>query len=236
MAEDASAVPTASDTPTATPTATPEPTVSVQRTITLWFGSTNADGKIYMTHSKTNRVFLVTADTLTALQKLTASDLRNNIAANLTRADLTGMVVTMDGVTKTITASTKTSTSSSGDLTSTIVYQIDGKELKSTLVSLFVNDLNEIKAEAYTDKPAAQDATPQMIGKFTQNRTGFETINVAFYAYDENFDQAVVNGDSTMLVNKRDMETLKTYFDQMVPTEATPTPEVTNTPAPTSAS
>ena len=151
-----------------------------------------------MTHSKTNRIFLVSADTLTALQKLTATDLRNNIPANIARADLTGMVATVNGVTKTVTVSNQTSTAENGDVTTTVVYQIDGKELKSSLFSLFINNLNEIKAENYTDKPVADGATPLITAKLTQNRTGFETVDVAFYAYDENFDQAQVNGDETM--------------------------------------
>ncbi len=230
MAEDASAVPT--ETPTAAPTATPEPTIAIQRSITLWFGKADENGKVYMTHSKTDRVFLVSADTLTALQKLTASDLRNNIPANIARADLTGMVATANGVTKTVSASNQTSTSKDGDVTTTVVYQIDGKELKSTLFSMFINDLNEIKAEGYTDKPVADGASPLLTAKLTQNRTGFETVDVAFYTYDENFDQALVNGDTTMLVNKRDVEQLITYFDGLVATEATPTPEVTATPTP----
>ena len=230
MAEDASAVPT--ETPTAAPTATPEPTIAIQRSITLWFGKTDENGKVYMTHSKTDRVFLVSADTLATLQKLTASDLRNNIPANIARADLTGMVATANGVTKTVSASNQTSTSKDGDVTTTVVYQIDGKELKSTLFSMFINDLNEIKAEGYTDKPVADGATPLLTAKLTQNRTGFETVDVAFYTYDENFDQALVNGDATMLVNKRDVEQLITYFDGLVATEATPTPEVTATPTP----
>ena len=230
MAEDASAVPT--ETPTAAPTATPEPTIAIQRSITLWFGKTDENGKVYMTHSKTDRVFLVSADTLATLQKLTDSDLRNNIPANIARADLTGMVATANGVTKTVSASNQTSTSKDGDVTTTVVYQIDGKELKSTLFSMFINDLNEIKAEGYTDKPVADGATPLLTAKLTQNRTGFETVDVAFYTYDENFDQALVNGDATMLVNKRDVEQLITYFDGLVATEATPTPEVTATPTP----
>lgn len=230
MAEDASAVPT--ETPTAAPTATPEPTIAIQRSITLWFGKADENGKVYMTHSKTDRVFLVSADTLATLQKLTASDLRNNIPANIARADLTGMVATANGITKTVSASNQTSTSKDGDVTTTVVYQIDGKELKSTLFSMFINDLNEIKAEGYTDKPVADGATPLLTAKLTQNRTGFETVDVAFYTYDENFDQALVNGDATMLVNKRDVEQLITYFDGLVATEATPTPEVTATPTP----
>lgn len=230
MAEDASAVPT--ETPTAAPTATPEPTIAIQRSITLWFGKTDENGKVYMTHSKTDRVFLVSADTLATLQKLTDSDLRNNIPANIARADLTGMVSTANGVTKTVSASNQTSTSKDGNVTTTVVYQIDGKELKSTLFSMFINDLNEIKAEGYTDKPVADGATPLLTAKLTQNRTGFETVDVAFYTYDENFDQALVNGDATMLVNKRDVEQLITYFDGLVATEATPTPEVTATPTP----
>lgn len=230
MAEDASAVPT--ETPTAAPTATPEPTIAIQRSITLWFGKTDENGKVYMTHSKTDRVFLVSADTLATLQKLTDSDLRNNIPANIARADLTGMVATANGVTKTVSASNQTSTSKDGNVTTTVVYQIDGKELKSTLFSMFINDLNEIKAEGYTDKPVADGATPLLTAKLTQNRTGFETVDVAFYTYDENFDQALVNGDATMLVNKRDVEQLITYFDGLVATEATPTPEVTATPTP----
>ena len=230
IAEDASAVPT--ETPTAMPTATPEPTIEIQRSITLWFGKTNDDGMVYMTHSKTNRIFLVSADTLTALQKLTATDLRNNIPANIARTDLTGMVAMVNGVTKTVTVSNQTSTAENGDVTTTVVYQIDGKELKSSLFSLFINNLNEIKAENYTDKPVADGATPLITAKLTQNRTGFETVDVAFYAYDENFDQAQVNGDETMLVNKRDVEQLITYFDGLVATEATATPEVTETPTP----
>jgi len=234
VAEEADAVPTDEPTeePTATPTATPEPTVAVDRSLTIWLGDTDADGNVYMTHSKTDRIFLISADTAEALRKLTADDLRSDVPVNIVRSDLTGMIATMNGVTKTVTTSTETSTSTDGDVTTTVVYQIDGKELKSTLFSFFVNTLNSIKAEAYTDQPVAADAEPILDATFTQNRTGFETVTVAFYPYDGSFDQAVVNGDSTMLVNKRDVDDLQSYFDELVATEPTATPEATATPAP----
>jgi len=75
-------------------------------------------------------------------------------------------------------------------------------------------------------------AQPLLTATFSQNRAGFESIPVAFYAYDESFDQVVVNGDATMLVNKRDVSNLQTYFDQMVGTEAIATPEIAATTAP----
>lgn len=234
MAEEADAVPTeeATEEPTATPTATPEPMVTVERSITIYLGNMDQDGNVYMTHSKTQRVFLVSSDTMTSLMKLAADDLRLSKAANLTRSDLTGATITMNGETKVITSTTETTTSEDGDVTITTNYQLDSKELKSSLFSLFVNNLNAIGAEAYTDTPVAEGTQPLLSAAFTQARTGFETINVAFYPYDDNFDQAVVDGDSTMLVNKRDVENLQTYFDELVATEPTATPEVTATPAP----
>ncbi|MCE5343598.1 MAG: DUF4340 domain-containing protein [Eubacteriales bacterium] len=235
MAEAANAVPTEeiTATPTAVPTATPEPMVTVERSITLYLGNADADGNVYMTHSKTSRVFKISSDTMTALMKLTAEDLRTNVPANLTLKDITGMTAALDGVTKTVTATAETTTSASGTATTKTVYQLDGKELKSTLFSLFVNKLKGIKAEAYTDQTVAESAAPLFSATFTQDRPGFETVSTAFYAYDASFDQAVTNGDATMLVNKRDVDTLKSYFDGLVATEPTPTPEATATPEPT---
>lgn len=229
LAEDASNVPT--ETPTAEPTATPEPNVSVERSITLWFGNADADGNVYMTHSKTSRVFLVSSDTLAALLKLTPNDLRASRPLQLSAGELTGLTATMNGVTKTVTSSTQVVTAENGDQTTQVVYQVDGQEMKSTLFNLFVNYLKDIQAETYTDKPVATDAEPVLSVTFTQNRPGFETVTAAYYPYDENFDQAVVNGDATMLVNKRDVANMQSYFDGMVGTAPTATPQPEATPA-----
>ena len=142
------------------------------------------------------------------------------------------MTATLNGVTKTVTASKQSETASSGDLTTTTAYQLDGKAMKTTQFTLFVNVLKAIKAESYTDQAVAQGAQPILSATFTQSRPGFETITAAYYPYDENFDQAVVNGNETMLVNKRDVENLQTYFDGMVAAEPTATPEATVTAIP----
>ena len=119
-----------------------------------------------------------------------------------------------------------------GNQTATTVFQIDGQEMKTTLLSYFLNTLKAMKAESYTDQPVATNAIPVFNATFTQNRAGFETVSVSIYPFDSNFDQVVVNDDATMLVNKRDVENLQTYFDELVATQATATPEVTATPAP----
>ena len=213
IAEDASAVPT--ETPTAEPTATPEPTVTVARTLTLWFGKTSEDGNVYMTHNKTNRIFEVKADTLAALQKLTAKDLSLTKPLSLSQSELTGFTATMGGITKTVTAQTTSETDQNGNPTQKTTYLLDGKAMQTTQVTLFINNLKAFKAESTTDTPVAEGTEPLLKVVFTQNRPGFETITAAYYPYDANFDQAVVNGDATMLVNKRDVENLQTYFDGM---------------------
>lgn len=227
LAEDASAVPGATDA-TAEPTATPEPTVAVERTLTLWFGKADADGNVYMTHNKTQRVFLVSADTLTALRKLTAADLKLDKPLALSLNEVTGMTATMGDVTKTIEAATTTATGTDGTTTPQTTYRLDGQEMKTTQFTLFVNNLKALKAESYTDTPVADGVQPILFATFTQSRPGFETVTAAYYPYDENFDQAVVNGDATMLVNKRDVEKLQTYFDAMVAATPTATPTATD--------
>lgn len=235
LAEGADAVPTAAptDTPTATPTATPEPMVPITRTITLWFGATDADGNIYMTHSKTDRIFTVSADTFTQLAALATADMKVDRPAYLALGDITGMTATMGGVTKTVAASAVTETAASGEQTVKTVYLMDGKELQPAAFSLLVNSLKALKAEAYADTPVADGAAPTFSATFTQSRTGFESLTVAFYPYDGSFEQAVVNGDATMLVNKRDVAALQSYFDGLVAVEPTATPTAAPTAAPT---
>ena len=226
LAEDASAVPGATDA-TAEPTATPEPTVPVERTLTLWFGKADADGNVYMTHNKTQRVFLVSADTLTALCKLADADLKLNRPLALSLNEVTGMTVTMGNVTKKIEAATTMATGTDGTAAPQTTYRLNGQEMKTTQFTLFVNNLKALKAESYTDTPVAEGAQPILLATFTQSRPGSETVTAAYYPYDENFDQAVVNGDATMLVNKRDVEKLQTYFDGMVAVPPTATPTAT---------
>ncbi len=235
LAEGADAVPTAEPTatPTVAPTATPEPMVPITRTVTLWFGSTDADGNIYMTHSKTDRIFTVSADTFTQLAALATADLKLDRPANLALGDITGMTATMGGVSKTVTASAVTETAQSGEQTVKTVYLMDGKELQPATFSLLVNSLTALKAEAYTDTPVAEGAVPTFTATFTQSRAGFESLSVAFYPYDGSFEQAVVNGDATMLVNKRDVAALQSYFDGLVVVAPTATPTAAPTAAPT---
>ena len=232
LAETGDAIPSGAptDTPTAEPTATPEPTVAIARSITLWFGNADEAGNVYMTHSKTQRVFKVSAETYATLAGLTGDALKLSKPVNLALEDITGMTAEMGGVTKTIVASAETETAASGEQTVKTVYRMDGQELKTSAFSLFINNLKAIKAEAYTDQPVAQGATPTFTATFTQSRPGFETITVAFYAYDGSFEQALVNGDATMLVNKRDVSHLQTYFDELAAVAPTATPDATQTP------
>ena len=232
LAETGDAVPSGAptDTPTAEPTATPEPTVAIARSITLWFGNADEAGNVYMTHSKTQRVFKVSAETYATLAGLTGDALKLSKPVNLALEDITGMTAEMGGVTKTIVASAETETAASGEQTVKTVYRMDGQELKTSAFSLFINNLKAIKAEAYTDQPVAQGATPTFTATFTQSRPGFETITVAFYPYDGSFEQALVNGDATMLVNKRDVSHMQTYFDELAAVAPTATPDATQAP------
>ena len=230
LAEDAAAVPAASDVPTATPTATPEPTVDVQRALTLWFGGTDADGNVYMTHSKTDRIFTVSAETYASLAALSADGLKVTHPAYLSIADITGMTATMGDTTKTVTAQSVSETASDGTPTVKTVYQVDGPALKTGALNLLVGSLKAIKAEGYTDQPVATDAQPAFQAVFTQSRAGFETLRVAFYPYDASFMQAAVGTDTTMLVNKRDVANLQTYLDGLVAAEPTATPAASAAP------
>ncbi len=228
IAEAADAVPTASTEPTATP----EPAVPVERTLTLLFGGTDADGNVYMTHTQTDRVFTIGADTFQALTGLTAESLKANRPAYLSLLDITGMTATMGDQTKTVTAQAVTEAASDGTQTVKTVYRIDGKDVKPAAFNLLVSNLKAIKAEGYTDKPVATNAAPVFHATFTQSRAGFETLDVAFYPYDASFLQAVTNGDSTMLVNKQDVARLQTYMDGLVAAETTATPEPGQTATP----
>lgn len=231
LAEGAEAVPTASDAPTATPTATPEPSVDVPRILTVWFGGTDADGNVYMTHSKTDRIFTVSAETYASLAALSADSLKVTHPAYLSVADITGMTATMGDTTKTVTAQSVSETASDGTPTIKTVYQVDGQALKTGAFNLLVGSLKTIKAEGYTDQPVAADAQPAFQAVFTQSRAGFETLRVAFYPYDASFMQAAVGTDTTMLVNKRDVANLQTYLDRLVAAEPTATPAATQAPA-----
>ncbi len=235
IAEGADAVPSASEEPTATPTATPEPTVPVTRMLTLLFGGTDADGNVYMTHNKTDRIFTVSAETYRTLVALSMDSLKMNRPAYLSLSDITGMTASMGDVSKTVTAEAVTATDKDGAQTVKTVYRIDGKDIKTSAFSLLIGHLKTIKAEQYTDQPVATNEAPVFRATFTQSRAGFETFSVAFYPYDANFMQAEVNGDASMLVNKKDVASLQTYLDGLVAVEPTATPSDTAAPATTAA-
>ena len=219
------------EAPVATPTATPEPTVSIERSLTLWLGGTDESGSVYFTHSRTNRVFSLSAATAQTLRGLTDESLRSAAVAPLQRAELEGLELTAGGQRKTVGVVRTETTDADGGTDTSTAYTLDGGELSAASFSGLFNDLFGLSAEAFTDQPVAADAQAAFTAVIHTNRPGFETLTLELFPYDGSFCQARFENDASRLVNKRDVEALLETFAALAQADLTPEPTATPEPA-----
>lgn len=198
---------------TSVPEATPSPTpatetitVTEPKELVIYLGGQAEDGSWYMRHSDSTRVFTISADTYEKLMALSLESLIPNQFALISIDTVDSLTVNMNGQTNEYAIARSTVTDEDGKTTANVVYTKDGTEIGETTFKDFYKALIGLERDATTDKAPAGE--PYMTITFHRNTTAYPEMTLILYPYDGSFYQAVFNGETGILVNKREIEDL----------------------------
>ena len=210
--EQASASPAASAVVQATPSPTPATiTVVEAKRLTITLGKKAENGDYYMRHSDSNRVFLISSTTYDTLINLTAQGARA-MQVDLVPIDTVDkLTVTLDGQAKDFTITRTQTTDADGKTSTTTTYRMGDKEIEASAFKTFYGKLIGLKAEKVITENIPQ-GTPYFTADFVRNTAKFNQMQLRILPYDASFYVAQFGGETGMLVNKLDVETLVEAF------------------------
>lgn len=200
----------------ALPSPTPEMesiTVKEPKQITITLGKQAEDGSYYMRHSDSKRVFTISGDTYTKITEMSLESLRPTQICLIPIDTVEALAVTMDGQTSDFTIQRTNTTDKDGKTTTDTVYKMGDTEIGESAFKSFYTTLISLEKE----KTADQIASGQTYIKVTfhRNTANFKEMTLTLYPYDSSFYMAEFNGESGMLVNKRDVEAVITAYQAM---------------------
>ena len=199
-------------------------TTTVDKQLVIYVGDEAGDGSRYVTVDN-KQIYTMSTDTLSAVIDKTPSDLWSLIVNYLSVKNLDQLQVTYGETTSTVNVSRETSTDDDGNEKETTTYQLDGKEIESTIFTTFYNKLINMAGQKRLTEAYTPAADPEMTAVFTDSDKNQTTVT--FYTYDTNYYAAVV-GDKVFLVNKMTVKEMFNAYETMVngetETEATAKP------------
>jgi hypothetical protein len=200
----------------ASPSPTPEMetiTVKEPMQITISLGKQAEDGSYYMRHSDSKRVFAISGDTYKKLTELALENLRPNQICLIPIDTVEALSFTMDGKTSDFTITRTSTTDKDGKTTTDTVYKLGDTEIGESAFKNFYTSLISLKKEKTADQDASGQAYMTVI--FRRNTANFKEMTLTLYPYDSSFYMAEFNGESGMLVNKRDVEALAAVYQAL---------------------
>jgi hypothetical protein len=197
----------------ASPSPTPEieiVTVKEPRQITISLGKQAEDGSYYMRHSDSKRVFTISGDSYVKLTELALENLRPAQICLIPIDSVEALSVTMDGKTNDFSIQRTNTADKDGKTTTDTVYKLKDTEIGKSAFKSFYTSLISLTKEKTTDQSAS--GYPYITVTFRRNTVNFKELTLTLYPYDSSFYMADFNGESGMLVNKRDVEALVTAY------------------------
>ena len=199
-------------------------TTTVDKQLVIYVGDEASDGSRYVTVDN-KHIYTMSADTLSAVIDKAPSDLWSLIVNYLSVKNLDQLQVTYDGATNTVNVSRETSKDDDGNDKETTTYQLDGKEIESTIFTTFYNKLINMAGQKRLTDAYTPATDPEMTAVFTDSDKNQTTVT--FYTYDTNYYAAVV-GNKVFLVNKMTVKEMFNAYETLIngesKTEATATP------------
>jgi hypothetical protein len=197
----------------ASPSATPEMetvTVKEPKQIIIYLGKKAEDGSYYMRHSDSKRVFEISGDTYTKLTDLVLENLRTSQICLIPIDTVNGLTFTMDGKTSDFAITRTKTTDKDGKTVTETIYKMGDTEIGKDAFKSFYTSLIGLEKEKAADQAAS--GQPYITATFRRNTANFKEMTLSLYPYDSSFYMAEFNGESGMLVNKRDVEALAAAF------------------------
>jgi hypothetical protein len=163
-----------------------------------------------MRHSDSKRVFTISGDTYTKLMDITLENLRPDQICLIPIDTVDGLTVTMDGKTSDFAITRLGTTDKDGKTTTDTVYKLGDTEIGESAFKSFYTSLISLKREKTTEQLAS--GQPYLTVTFHRSTASFNEMTLTLYPYDSSFYMAEFDGESGMLVNKRDVEALVTAY------------------------
>lgn len=179
--------------------------------LTVWVSAPDADGNSYLRHSGSRRIFSVSSSYAQALAELLPEDLRDDSVCLVEAERVNRLTVSSGGVTKVIDVDRSPVRDEEGILKKNTAYRLGAEEIESAQFSGFINRLNLLQAEAYTDSSDIGSVFMTVI--FDQSSARYPSLTLTLYTYDSSFYRASFAGREDMLVNRRDVEALTELFE-----------------------
>ncbi len=200
----------------ASPSPTPEMesiTVKEPKKITISIGRQAEDGSYYMRHTDSKRVFTISGDTYVKLTDLALENLRTAQICLIPIDTVDGLTFTMEDKTSDFTITRTNATDKDGKTTTDTVYKMGDTEIGESAFKNFYTSLISLEKEKMTDQAASGQPYIKVI--FHRNTANFKEMTLTLYPYDSSFYMAEFNGESGMLVNKRDVEALIAAYEAL---------------------
>jgi hypothetical protein len=185
-------------------------TVKEPMQITISLGKQAEDGSYYMRHSDSKRVFAISGDTYKKLTELALENLRPNQICLIPIDTVEALTFTMDGKTSDFAITHNNTTDKDGKTVTDTVYKMGDTEIGEDAFKGFYTSLIGLEKEKAADQAAS--GQPYITATFRRNTANFKEMTLSLYPYDSSFYMAEFNGESGMLVNKRDVEALAAVF------------------------
>ncbi len=186
-------------------------TQETQSTFTLLIGN-KTESSYYAKLPESSMVYLISADSVDTLTNTDYAALRTSDVCLMDWSTVDSMDVTVDG--KTSTISFNRAKTGSDDSTTTTTYTVDGNEVQSDAVTAFLSAIRSLTSDSTTNKGTYSEKGDVVI-VFHRNTESFKTMTMTFSSYDDSYYLLSFNGEARLLINKSNVESLKSSFNSI---------------------
>ena len=177
-------------------------TKETAKTLTLELG--DYDGETCFARiSGSHMVYRVDSSFADQILAAKGTDLLPQQVLNLDWTQVTGVDVTVEGATDTLTKKTETETDEDGNETEQYVYQLDGKTVEVTDIFDRIQDLETTGSDA-----GATPGETLLALTIHQDSEKWPEVTLTFSVYDSSMALVTLNGDSRLLVDREDVESI----------------------------
>ena len=185
--------------------------VMIDKQLVIQIGDQSSDGDRYVRVNDSNEIYTISEDSLDGFLGKTSADFWDMTVSYLSVNNLEKLTVKYGGTDYDINVSRETSEEDeSSSSTTTLSYDLNGKDLDSTTFTTFYNKLINMTAQKRLTDKFESNTDPEMTVKFTD--VDGNTMSVSYYTYDTNYYAAVKDDGKVYLVNKMTVKEMFTAF------------------------
>jgi len=190
--------------------------VSTPATFKLTLGSRFEDGEgnqlIYAMIPGSGLLYSMDASVMDTLENAALDALRPTDVLRMNWSTVDSIAVSAGGVSRNISITSKEVTDEDGNQSVQYTYSTGDTALDTTLTETFINYLSDMTAEGTTETPETFGETELEMELYRNTGDAFSRMEFSITAYDQNFSLVSFNGESRILVSKKDVQELLLHF------------------------